>query len=364
MSPQRDPLVRAHLRRRSTDADAAAITRIVARVDEAIDREPPRRRPMLDWPFRIRRLGLGATAVAAVLVVAVAVPVLAPTLPAGGPRTAVPAAGAPNAGAPVELQVLTAEQLRTLLEPAYVQAYAGRTLVVEDGVRAAAATCPASASDRSDPPCQVGWLSRLSATSYDVAVLRSGSEYAYGAPEAAGASPAVAASPGPLVVRVVNANTVELVGRPETNVGYELVWPVEALRGGVVGFTTYFGNAPSATVIVDGWLTEGRGHPRCVLAPATPPPGFDDFGCGNPSWLTADPVNPGFEAPADGLRAQNGAYTELAKDPARDAGGNAAPRRGLYVVELGIAPDGFDCFLCSDRLLARILARLDTIALP
>ena len=355
MSRSRDPLLRAHLRRRTAQADPAALARIVARVDAAIDREPPRRRPRFAWPFPIRRLGLGATAIAAVLVVALAVPVWAPTLPVGGPGASAVAGGPPA----LELQVLSAADVRRILGSPNVAAFAGRTLVVESGIESAATGCPAPVGDRTNSPCTQVY--RLSAFSHDVAVVQ-----AAGGRGNFSEGMAVPSTPvsGPTVIRIVNGSTVELIGRPATDVGYELVWPVRALSGGVVGSTDYLGDHRSATVIVDGWLSEAGGSPRCLLQLATPPPGLEGFACGNPSWLTPDPVNPGYRSPVGGVRAQIGAYGAFAAEPDEDAAGAAIPRRALYVVELRRVPAGFDCFLCPDGLMARVVARLDPVAVP
>lgn len=346
MSDHLDDLIRGHVARRSAGAiDADTTERLVASIMKSVDLTP-KRRPRLPLSSRLTRLRLViATVAAGALVVALAMSQFVPSLRPGSSLVAEPGA----TGAP-ELQVLTVRELRRILDPAHI----GEVAVVDGNIETAYFDC-------FNPPCPIGWLMQ---TDHEVLVWQDRHD----------TQPFIRRLPsmsigGPIAVRISGVNSIELIGQLETNVGHELVWPVRALGQAFGGLFRFDRLVPAgqqvqagALFVVDGWLVEAGGVPGCHPIVGAPPPELEAFTCGNPSWLTADPVSPGMRTP-EGIRVPNGAYMQHAMEPGSDSSGKPIPRRALYLVRPLLAP-AFDCYLCPPDGIAMVIARMDPIAIP
>lgn len=346
MSDQLDQMIRGHVARRSgATMEVETADRLVASVLAALDSKP-RRQTRLQMPSKLttRRLVV-ATLAAAALAVALALPSVAPSLDPGSSLVAEP--GATGAS---DLQVLTSGELRRILDPAHI----GRVAVVDGSIETASFDC-------ANPPCPIGWLMQ---TNHEVLVWQDRHD----------TLPMIRRLPsmsigGPIAVRISGANSIELIGQLETNVGDELVWPVRALGqafGGVFRFDRLVPAGQQvqagAPFVVDGWLVEAGGVPACHPIISAPPPELEAFTCGNASWITADPVSPGMRTP-EGIRVPNGAYMQHAMEPGSDSSGKPIPRRALYLVRPLVTP-AFDCYLCPPDGIAMVIARMDPIAIP
>jgi hypothetical protein len=164
---------------------------------------------------------------------------------------------------------------------------------------------------------------------------------------------------GPMAVRIHPRRSVEFIAsvlvRPTTPA---VPWQVGDLPPSLDG----------KAAVVEGWLSSYAVPLSCPAHADAGP-----YGCGNPTWLTADP----FEAtttvmssqgtgytghtPSSGIRLQNGVWSGSASTPDASPG---SPVRGLFLVS--DPPSRSSPPPCSDCALrpAWLVDRIDAITIP
>ncbi|HTK43919.1 MAG TPA: hypothetical protein VL749_01015 [Patescibacteria group bacterium] len=179
---------------------------------------------------------------------------------------------------------------------------------------------------------------------------------------------------GPLVLRVVGANQAEFVGRASLAAGSS-AWPLSSFiraQGNLprtLEFSTKFGIGPPFVVVAK--LVQGNATFCAFQTPATDPLAAG-FSCGLTGWLApaelADPTTmlDGWSSrPADWVRVQNGAFSELVAQPGEaDATPNTEPLLGLYLVYPVLKFDPGRCFECDAGAVAILYARLEPVPIP
>lgn len=166
-------------------------------------------------------------------------------------------------------------------------------------------------------------------------------------------------SSGPFAVRFRSDRAVDLLGPVRLAPGGRLAW-------GLVPLVDALGQRePSARLSPDVYLVDTSLNRSDTAFPCpTTLPGIEGaFACGiEVSWLgtsTLTDTGGAVSGPADGLRAQNGAFSEFAPESALASG----PRAGRYLVRPPVnAPAA--CFLCPPGGAVEMLGRVDPIDRP
>lgn len=346
--PLTDDRLRVELDRRWRGRGGAVPTdRIAAAVHDRIAVMPQEPRWRLSLRAWAPRIGVAATAVAALLVVALAgLPLLTDIQRAdiqrGGPGTHWDPAERP----------LTADELGRLFPRDGSSPFAGRVVIAEVGL-------VGSLTDCVDLPCDlaIDGIDPRIVVHYDpdrtVPAPRTGETFAF---------------------RVREDRGLDLIERARS-APLRLAWTVPGLAD-EMRRVDQFDRAVPTVYLVDAWLV-GSPPPSCpapfpIDSPA-PPPGLD-VGCGPAAWLTpteeqpvkGDATSIEVGAPQDGLRVQNGAYDAYAPNPERGPylPGIETPRRGLYLVRRN--PAGAEsCFMCTPLgTPVEIVARVDPLTIP
>jgi hypothetical protein len=371
-----DATIRAHVRRRSggsvTPAKVDQLTRsVLTRLDEP---RAPLLRFLAAAPISAR-LALAAALVVAVSLIAVPL--------AGGPKPsrAPSAAGATEGSTaaatadPISLQVLSLAELQRIAALGDSAPYRDHILVADVSLQ----------PDATPPPCVFVDSVGPSATSAPDPCWVNGF--------VDGASPAIQVAPptkdidipttyipaagmnGPVILRIIGENTVQLVGDAPRVVG-DVAWPLRSFISAVQNLPRRMDFRRSQFVVgwpyvVDAQLVAGNAY-FCAMQTPSADARLAGFACGATAWLAPsdvqDPaaiVDGWSSRPVDWVRIQNGAYFEFKSDPA-DAAATAPdqPVRGFYLVGPVLKIDPALCFQCDAGAVAILYARLEPVAIP
>lgn len=371
-----DESIQAHLRRRAgsplEQARIDGLTRsVIARLDEQRRSLP---RLFATAPFGAR-VGLATALVVALSLIAVPL--------AGGPKVSTP----PSAGAATEgstgassadagsLQILSLAELQRVAAHGDTAQYRDHIVVADVDLQ----------PDDTPPPC----VFALEASSPDVNPV----DACWIDGFVVGASPTIrvikptkdidmttsflpaAGIDGPVVVRIVGQNALQLVGDTRVIAGH-VAWPLRSFVTTVQHLPRTMEFARGRLVlgwpyVVDAQLVNGNTFFCAMQTPASDPR-LAGFACGATAWLAPTDV-PDASAivdswnsrPGDWVRIQDGAYFRFSAHPtAASAAANPAPVHGFYLVAPVLKIDSYLCFQCDAGALAILYARLEPVAIP